>query len=90
MSSVERGVELARHRDRRQNVDAGSRELDRKRQAVEPAADLRDGRCVGVGEAEPGVYGTRSREEEPHGVVAPSVSSRRASFRPGAASGGTT
>jgi len=50
----------------RQDLDPGGGQLDRQRQPVEPAADLRDRRRIVVGEAEGRVGGVRPLDEERH------------------------
>jgi hypothetical protein len=46
--------------------DAGGGQLDRQRDAVEPAADLRDRGAVRLAEAEGGEHGARAVDEELH------------------------
>jgi hypothetical protein len=52
----------------RQDLGPGGRQLDRQRQAVEPDGDLRHGRGVLGGEAEPGPHRLRPLDEQPHGL----------------------
>ena len=53
---------------RREQREARGRELDRERQAVEPAADLGDGRGVVLGQLEPWTHVARSLDEQPPGL----------------------
>ena len=53
---------------RREQLRARGRELDRERQSVEPAADLRDFRCAGRVELETGIDRLRPRREQPQRV----------------------
>ena len=54
---------------RREELEPSCRELDRKRQPVEPVADLRDGRRVVVRHAEARVSAVSALDEQRHGGV---------------------
>ena len=60
-------VEPGEHRGRGEGADAGGRQLDRERHALERAADAGDVRGVLGGHVEPGVGGPGAIAEEPHG-----------------------
>ena len=47
-----------------EDLDAGGRELDRQRQAIEAVADARDHRLVAVGEGQARVDGPRAAQEQ--------------------------
>ena len=66
---LERLLEPPRHRVGRQQAAPGRGELDRQRQAVQPAADLGHVARTLVRELEGGIDCPCPRDEEPHGVV---------------------
>ena len=61
---LEAAAEPVAQRLRREQAEAGGRELDRERQAVEPAADLGDRRGVVVGHVEVGAHGAGAVDEQ--------------------------
>ena len=76
---------------RREQREAGGRELDRQRQAIEPAADLRDGGGVVVRQLEVRVDDAGAVDEQLHGLeLADGLAPWRGrGRRGGSASGGT-
>src|SRR5439155_26540799 len=60
-------AELLRERRRRQESNAGGRQLDRQRQAVEPPADPGDRRGVALAQVELGARRPRAQDEERDG-----------------------
>jgi hypothetical protein len=63
----QRAVEPGQHRGRREDLDAGGGELDRERQAVQPAADLGDRRGVVAVDREVRLDPPCPLDEERHG-----------------------
>ena len=84
-SSGQHPIEPSEHRRGRERPDAGRRELDRERHALERPADAGDAVGVLVGQVEARVGGASAIEEEPH------RGRRRRSHRstPAAGSGGS-
>jgi hypothetical protein len=62
-------LEPLQHRRGREDIDASGREFERKREAVEAAADRRDARGRGLVERERRIDGACTKDEELHRLV---------------------